>query len=73
VLTRAATVKVLYVLSIAFGVAAILCGVVFLFSPKQGIAVAMALSLFGGLGAACASMLFGVAGFIANIWKSSRD
>jgi hypothetical protein len=66
-------VKVLYGLSITFGVAAILCGVVFLFSPKQGIAVVMFYSMLGGIGAACASFLFGVAGFIASIWKSPRD
>lgn len=72
-LTKTATVKVFYGAAIAFGITAILCGVVFLFSPKQGIAVVMVYSLVGGLGAASLSLLFGVAGFFVNARKSSRD
>ncbi|MEZ6048769.1 MAG: hypothetical protein R3C11_24960 [Planctomycetaceae bacterium] len=63
---RTTLIKILYGLSKIFGGVAILCGLVFLFSPKQGIAVVMALSLIGFLGAVVLSLLFGIAGFITS-------
>ena len=71
--TRPTSVKVLYLLSKAFGIAAIVCGVVFLLSPKQGIAVVAAFSGIGGVGAACAALLCGVAGLLMQAWNTARD
>ena len=70
---RHSTARILYRFSFVFGIAALVCAVVFLFSPRQGIAVVMAFSLFGILEAAALSLVFGIAGFIACMMNSSKD
>jgi len=63
---RTRTATILYRFSVACGVGVGLCGVVFVLSPKQGIAVVMVYSLIGGFAAACASTIFALAGLIVN-------
>lgn len=69
--SRSKTLSLLSVGSAVFGGMAIVCSMLFLVSPKGDIAVFMAYSLLGRIGASAVSLTLGILGLIFSRGKSN--